>query len=94
MVELKRCTKCIMPETQQRIEFDKEGVCGACRNSKVKAQIDWKAKEKELVKLIDQYRGKHAYDCIIPFSGGKDSTFTAYTLVKKYEVKPLLVSFR
>lgn len=93
-IELKRCIKCIMPETQERIIFDEEGVCGACRQVKVKQnKVDWKAKEKELIKLIEQHKGKYAYDCIIPFSGGKDSTFTVYTLVKKYGVKPLLVTF-
>lgn len=93
-VELKRCVRCIMPETQQGIIFDEKGVCGTCKQqSEVKAKIDWKSREKDLIKLIEQYRGKYSYDCIIPFSGGKDSTFTVYTLVKKYGVKPLLVTF-
>jgi N-acetyl sugar amidotransferase len=92
-IELKRCTKCIMPETQQGIVFDEKGVCGTCRQIEIKTKIDWKAREKDLVKLIEQYRGKYSYDCIIPFSGGKDSTFTTYTLVRKYGLKPLLVSF-
>ena len=92
--ELKRCTKCIMPETQQGIIFDKKGVCGACQHIEYKRRkIDWQKKEKELVELIEQYKGKYLYDCLIPFSGGKDSTFTVYTLVKKYKVKPLLVTF-
>lgn len=82
-----------MPETQQGIVFDSKGMCGACRQNSIKSGIDWKSKEKELVRLIDQHRRKYAYDCLIPFSGGKDSTFTAYTLVKKYRVKPLLVTF-
>lgn len=91
--QLRRCTRCIMPETQQGIVFDKKGVCGACRQNETKKEIDWNGKEKELVKLIEQYRGKYSYDCIIPYSGGKDSTYTAYVLVRKYKVKPLLVSF-
>lgn len=43
--------------------------------------------------LLEQYRGKYAYDCIVPFSGGKDSTFTAWALVRQYQLKPLIVSF-
>lgn len=91
--KLERCAKCIMPETQQGIVFDEEGVCGTCRQNEIKKEIDWDAKEKELLELIERYRGKYPYDCIIPYSGGKDSTYTAYVLVRKYEVKPLLVSF-
>lgn len=83
-----------MLETQDMISFDKEGVCATCRQIEFKQEkIDWNAREKELVKLLDEYRGKSEYDCIIPFSGGKDSTFQAYTLARKYNLKPLLVNF-
>jgi N-acetyl sugar amidotransferase len=46
-----------------------------------------------LDELIESYRGKYDYDCLIPFSGGKDSTFTLYYLVNNYNVKPLVVTF-
>ena len=91
---MKRCTKCMIPETHETILFDEQGTCNICRQHEFKKEkIDWVAKEKQLIELIDQYRGKFDYDCIIPFSGGKDSTFTLYTLVKKYGVKPLVVSY-
>ena len=92
-IELKRCTKCIMPETQESIVFDEKGICNACKQVEIKTKVDWKKKEEELIKLIEQYRGKYSYDCIIPFSGGKDSSYTVFELVKKYKVKPLLISF-
>ena len=43
--------------------------------------------------LVQDYRGKNDYDCLIPFSGGKDSTYTLYYLVKEYKLKPLVVQF-
>ena len=83
-----------MPETHETIEFDAEGVCNICRQHEYKQRaIDWAARERELDALIEQYRGKHDYDCIVPFSGGKDSTFTLYYLVTQYKVKPLVVPF-
>jgi N-acetyl sugar amidotransferase len=91
---LRRCTRCAMPETHETIEFDADGVCNVCRQHDYKqGRIDWAERERDLVALIDQYRGKYDYDCIVPFSGGKDSTFTLYQLVTKYKVKPLVVSF-
>lgn len=91
---LKRCSRCVMPETQEVIQFDENGVCNACRNVSYKQEhIDWKAKEEEWMSLLERYRGKYAYDCIVPFSGGKDSTFTAFSLVRRYKLKPLIVSF-
>ena len=84
---LKRCTKCLEPETHETIQYDEEGVCNICRAHKVKhKKIDWAQKKKELDMLIEEYRGKYDYDCIIPFSGGKDSTFTLYYLVKEYDL--------
>lgn len=91
---LRRCTKCILPETHETITFDEKGVCNVCNQHEYKqTRIDWKKKEGELLRLLDQYRGKGQYDCLVPFSGGKDSTFTLYILIKKYKLKPLVVSF-
>jgi N-acetyl sugar amidotransferase len=92
-MELKRCTKCITPETHETIMFDNKGVCNVCNNIKVKETVDWPARKIELGELIEQYRGKYDYDCLVPFSGGKDSAWTLYYLVKYYKVKPLVVRF-
>jgi N-acetyl sugar amidotransferase len=92
-VTLKRCKRCLLPETADAITFDEEGICSVCRNQEIKQQIDWAAKKQQLDELIEQYRGKGAYDCIVPFSGGKDSTFTLWYLVTQYKVRPLVVSW-
>ena len=94
MSDLVRCSRCVLPETHETIIFDEKGVCNICRQHEVKQQaIDWDAKKRELDELIEQYRGKHDYDCVVPFSGGKDSTWTLYYLVKEYNVRPLVVRF-
>lgn len=94
MAELRRCTRCVLPETHETITFDAEGVCNICRQQEYKqTQIDWAAKKKELDVLIAAHRDKSDYDCIIPFSGGKDSTWTLYYLVKEYGLRPLVVRF-
>lgn len=91
---LRHCAKCGLPETYETIEFDADGVCNICRQYDYKeGKIDWAARKAMLDDLIETYRGKHEYDCIVPFSGGKDSTFTLYHLVTEYKVKPLVVQF-
>lgn len=91
---LKKCVKCGLPETYETIEFDAQGVCNVCRQQEYKqGTIDWEARKKMLEGLIEEHRGKALYDCIVPFSGGKDSTFTLYHLVKEYKIKPLVVQF-
>ena len=55
--------------------------------------IDWDERKRLLDQLIEKHRGKADYDCIVPFSGGKDSTFQLYFLVREYKLKPLVVRF-
>jgi N-acetyl sugar amidotransferase len=91
---MKRCVKCNIPETHETITFDANGVCNICSQQSFKRDaIDWTQRKKDLDALVEQYRGKADYDCIIPFSGGKDSTWTLYYLVKEYDLKPLVVRF-
>jgi N-acetyl sugar amidotransferase len=91
---MKRCTRCGLPETHETIAFDDHGVCNICRQHEYKKDsIDWTANKKALGELIEEHRGKFAYDCIVPFSGGKDSTWTLYYLVKEFGIKPLVVRF-
>lgn len=91
---LKRCTRCALPETHESITFDAEGVCNVCRQVEFKQeQIDWEDRRGQLSALIDEYRGRCEYDCIVPFSGGKDSAFTLWYLVRECNLKPLVVSF-
>lgn len=92
--QLKRCTRCLLPETYETIEFDAEGVCNLCRGAEYKKkEIDWDERKRLLDRLIEKHRGKGDYDCIVPFSGGKDSTFQLYYLMKEYGLKPLVVRF-
>lgn len=94
MTELRRCTRCVLPETHETIVFDGDGVCNICRQHEYKhSVIDWAAQKKALDLLIAEYKGKYDYDCIIPFSGGKDSTWTLHYLVQEYDLKPLVVRF-
>ncbi len=91
---MKHCSKCVMPETSETLSFDEDSVCSVCRQVEYKNEvIDWKAKKEEFSGIIEKVRGLHDYDCIVPFSGGKDSTYTLWFLVKKMGLKPLVVRF-
>jgi N-acetyl sugar amidotransferase len=93
--ELKRCTRCILPETYPHIDFDEDGVCRVCREFDRKyADIDWDARKARLERILDRYRGKGGkWDCMVPFSGGKDSTYTLWLLKNVYGMNPLAFNF-
>ena len=82
-----------MPETYETIEFSAES-CNICSsNTELKEKIDWKKREQDLNDLIKKFKGKYDYDCIVPYSGGKDSTFQLYHVVKVLKLKPLVIRF-
>ena len=91
---MKKCIKCGLPETYETIEFDSNNVCNICNQHHFKSgSVDWNSRKTMLDDLIEKNRGKYEYDCILPFSGGKDSTFTLHYLIKEYNIKPLVIQF-
>lgn len=87
---LKRCSRCILPETTPNITFDKEGVCNFCR-SHVKVRYEGESKLKEL--LFSYRKDTNRYDCVVGISGGRDSSYTLLKLVKDYDLKVLAVNY-
>lgn len=96
-MELKYCSKCLFPETKPDLLFDNDGVCSACLAAEMKNKgIDWKLKEKEFFEIVNHYKKpktETGYDCIIPVSGGKDSTYQAYFMKKICGMNPLCICF-
>ena len=95
MEEFQRCSRCTVPITWETVFFDEEGVCNICRNWDVKQhEVDWAARDAQLRGIFEEVRRKgEQYDCIVPYSGGKDSTFTLWAIVREYGLRPLVVSF-
>lgn len=89
------CIRCCMPETLEGVSFDEMGICQACQSSEQKIHINWVERENELRRILDEAKTKSGnnYDCIVPISGGKDSTFQLHVLVNVYHMKPLAVTF-
>lgn len=98
-VNMQYCKKCLFPDTKPDIYFDEKGICDACRTAEKKHEfeegIDWTTRAKEFNKIIDKYRTTNGtkYDCIIPVSGGKDSTFQVYAMKVIHKMNPLAVTF-
>ena len=89
---MKRCTKCVMPDTRPGIRFNEEGVCQACLNYDARKNIDWDQRFAELAKLCGIHRKDTGYDCIIAVSGGKDSHWQVHVMKELMGMHPLLVS--
>ena len=88
--ELQRCTKCILPETMPFIEFNNDGVCNYCLHYKIQNKpksID------SLKKLVAPYRRLDSTDCVVPFSGGRDSCFALHIIVNELKMRPVTYTY-
>ena len=91
---MKYCVNCITPATRPNIQFDANGVCNACTAHAQKSQIDWSQRERAFSDVVSHARGRSkGYDCVIPVSGGKDSTWQVVKC-QEYGLHPLAVTWR
>ncbi len=85
------CKKCILNSSFPNIHFDEDGVCNYCKEDEIKNDIN--KNENSFLDLIKEVKGKYEYDCLLAFSGGKDSTYTLSILKKKYGLNILTYTF-
>ena len=94
MKMLKTCSVCLMPETRPRMTFDERGVCSACQWHEEKKVLDWSKRESIIKELLAQHRGKGVFACLVPVSGGKDSSYVAYVMKERYGLNILTLTIR
>jgi len=87
---LRRCQKCLLPETFPFIEYDDLDICNYCHGYKLRN--DPKPIEK-LFNIVEPYRRKHGNDCIVPFSGGRDSCYGLHLVVNELKMKPVTYTY-
>ena len=79
---MKYCKNCLYPTTKPDLWF-RDGVCGACHSFTARSQYDWTSGPSVLRQLISSNKLNPKYDCIVPVSGGKDSTYQAWKLLQE-----------
>jgi hypothetical protein len=85
---LKRCTKCIMPETMPFVTFDDEGVCNHCRTYERRGMV--LKGEEALENYVAKFRRNSGEpDVLIGFSGGRDSSYGLHYITKTMKLHPL-----
>ena len=81
-----------MPSTKPDLYIDERGVCNACRAYESRKNVDWIARKNELTSILEKYRSKDGgWDCVVPVSGGKDSTFQVIRVLQ-LGLNPLCVT--
>lgn len=88
---MKICSRCILPETFPGTVFDADGVCNHCQGFIGVDALDAHKKEyrDKFIGLVGKHSGAGPYDCIMAYSGGKDSTYTLALLRRDYGLNVL-----
>jgi N-acetyl sugar amidotransferase len=89
------CNNCILPNTRPNIVINDNGICNACVNHSNKKLINWSKQLVALKKIVKKIKNKSksGFNCLIPVSGGKDSTWQTYNCLK-LGLKPLTFTWR
>ena len=90
---MKYCKECILPDSRPNIIFGQNGICNASTKKK-KEEINWEKRELDFISISKSAKSKkRLYDCVIPVSGGKDSTWQVIKALE-YDLNPLCVTWK
>lgn len=88
------CSRCVLPDTRPNLVLGPDGVCNACRTHGLKADVDWGARERAFAGVVRRAReSSRGHDCVIPVSGGKDSTWQTVVCLE-HGLNPLAVTWK
>jgi len=89
------CKRCVLPGDAPGLRLNDQGVCNICSAAEGRSSSGKPGEplESELVALLDRYRGRGMYDCLVMCSGGKDSVMSLYYMKKRYRMTPLAFTF-
>ena len=91
---MKYCQRCVLPDSRPNLVIEDDGVCNACHSHDTKTTIDWARREALFAQVVDNAKKRSkGYDCLVPVSGGKDST---WQIIKCLEagLNPLAVTWK
>jgi hypothetical protein len=87
---LRRCSRCVLPETMPFIDFDSDGVCNYCRTHRPAHLLGREALEQ----AVASHRSSDGSpDCLVAFSGGRDSSFGLHYLKRELGLNPIAFTY-
>jgi N-acetyl sugar amidotransferase len=91
---MKYCARCVLPDTRPDLAIQEDGICNACHSHGTKRDIDWAARADDFRATAQAAKERSlGYDCLIPVSGGKDSTWQVIKCLE-HGMNPLCVTWR
>ncbi|HEY3357929.1 MAG TPA: hypothetical protein VGQ83_32055 [Polyangia bacterium] len=91
---LPKCTRCLLPSQFRFIEYDAQGVCNYCH---AHHEVIEETRDPQMRRQLDQIIAEHCpadgdYDCVVAYSGGKDSTYVLNLMSRLYGLRTLALT--
>lgn len=89
------CRRCIAPTTALNVVLDPDGICNLCHayDRQNDGLTGYDYMKPLLQQRFAQSKGKYPYDALVGLSGGKDSSYVAFRLVRDYGLRLLLFTY-
>lgn len=89
------CKRCLLNDLSPNVRFDAEGVCNHCTTYDQLGHglRDFDRLRPLMLERFERVRGRFPYDALVGLSGGKDSSYVAYKLVREHGLKVLLMTY-
>ncbi|REJ82334.1 MAG: hypothetical protein DWQ44_07805 [Bacteroidetes bacterium] len=88
--QLKRCSKCLLPETFPFIQYDHDGICNYCHHY---TPIRFKGLDAMKEELRKHRKSNGNPDCIVTFSGGRDSCYGLHYMREEMGMTPIAYTY-
>lgn len=91
----KTCKRCLLTTRVAGVSFDNYGLCNLCKTwemrtkDRQKQESEHVIRQRDLEETLRNPSAQGEYDCILSFSGGKDSCYLLYKLVTEYKLRVL-----
>jgi hypothetical protein len=88
---MKRCARCVLPETFPGIRLDEDQLCQFCRQvPSPELRAEHRARlNRRFERLAEDVRQRSGHHCVVSWGGGRDSTYTLYLLRRRYNLRIL-----
>jgi len=79
-----RCKECILPSNYPGVTFNEQGVCNYCAEYKPPEYKNEELLLKKVRSLVERKKDRNSsIDCVVGFSGGRDSSYLLWYSAKK-----------
>lgn len=90
---MRYCQTCVLPDTRPNLKINEDGTCNCKLSNESSITVNWNERLTQFREFMKATRTDSEYDCVIPVSGGKDSTWQTLQCLD-LGLRPLCITWK